>query len=86
MARVQLKPDTELDDLVAAARRGESVVLVEGDKPVAEIVPVRETTPTTEQAALPPRVPGRWKGLITLDESFFDPLPDDELKMWEGGD
>ncbi|MEI9851341.1 MAG: hypothetical protein WDN24_11430 [Sphingomonas sp.] len=32
----------------------------------------------------PPRTPGRLKGLIHVPDSFFDPLPDEELDAWEG--
>jgi hypothetical protein len=30
-----------------------------------------------------PRKPGLLRG-VTLDKSFFDPLPEDELAAWEG--
>lgn len=30
------------------------------------------------------RVPGRLKGLVAWDERFNDPLPDDELRLWNG--
>ena len=36
------------------------------------------------QDALPPRVPGAWKGKFELPDSFFDPLPEEELCAWEG--
>ena len=29
------------------------------------------------------REPGSWKGRISIDDSFFDPLPEDELAAWE---
>jgi len=25
-----------------------------------------------------------WKGKFTVPDSFFDPLPDEELSAWEG--
>ncbi len=28
--------------------------------------------------------PGVWKGKIEIDDSFFDPLLEDELVAWEG--
>ena len=28
---------------------------------------------------------GSMKGLIKFDDRFFDPLPEEELRMWEGG-
>ena len=27
---------------------------------------------------------GSWEGRISLDDGFFDPLPDEELAAWEG--
>lgn len=34
------------------------------------------------EAAGPLRTPGRLKGKVHMADSFFDPLPDDELKAW----
>ena len=28
--------------------------------------------------------PGAFKGKVVLPDSFFDPLPEEELKAWEG--
>ena len=28
--------------------------------------------------------PGQLKGMGKFDESFFDPLPEEELRLWEG--
>jgi antitoxin (DNA-binding transcriptional repressor) of toxin-antitoxin stability system len=36
------------------------------------------------QAALNPRKPGALKGMFSLPDSFFDPLPEEELQAWEG--
>lgn len=30
------------------------------------------------------RTPGRLKGLVKWDDRFDDPLPDDELRLWNG--
>ena len=35
-------------------------------------------------AARKTREPGALKGMFTLPDSFFDPLPEDELAAWEG--
>ena len=32
-----------------------------------------------------PRVAGSMKGLIAIDDRFFEPLPEEELRAWEGG-
>ncbi|QMW22014.1 type II toxin-antitoxin system Phd/YefM family antitoxin [Sandaracinobacteroides saxicola] len=70
---------TTLSKLIAAAEAGEEVVISRGKVPVVKLVPVAPV-------AKPKRVPGSMKGLIALDDSFFDPLPDDELAMWGTGD
>ena len=36
------------------------------------------------QAALKPRKPGALKGMFSVPDSFFDPLPEEELQAWEG--
>jgi prevent-host-death family protein len=68
---------THLSKLIAAAERGEEVVIARGDKPAVRIVPF-------EPAAKPERKPGRLKGIGGFDDSFFDPLPEEELRLWEG--
>jgi prevent-host-death family protein len=68
---------THLSKLIAAAERGEEVVIARGDKPAVRIVPF-------EPAKKPERKPGRLKGLVAMDDRFFDPLPEDELRLWEG--
>ncbi len=66
-----------LSRLIARAEAGEEVVILRGNVPVARIVPINP--PTAE------RQPGRLKGRIRVDASFFEPLPEQELKVWEGG-
>ncbi|WP_428151762.1 type II toxin-antitoxin system Phd/YefM family antitoxin [Brevundimonas sp.] len=68
---------THLSKLIAAAERGEEVVIARGDKPAVRLVPV-------EPVKRPDRVPGRLKGIIAFDDRFFDPLPEEELRLWEG--
>ena len=69
---------THLSSLVARAVAGEEIVIARGDTPLVKLVAV---------AAEPKlrRVPGKWKGRFTIDERFFEPLPEDELRAWEGG-
>lgn len=78
MARVTLEQaEKNLPQLVADARAGEEVVILEGERPVARIVAIRPEASLAE-----PRRPGRFKGVFELDDRFFDPLPDDELEAW----
>jgi len=71
---------THLSKLIARAEAGEEVVIARGDKPVVKLVPV--ATPHSKLTF------GCMKGKLPKipDSFFFDPLPDDELKLWEGGD
>ena len=66
---------TNLSKLVARAEAGEEIVIAKGKQPKVKLVPV---------AAKPKRVFGSLKGKIRLDDSFFDPLPEEELRAWEG--
>ena len=66
---------THLSRLLARVEAGEVVVIVRNGKPVARLVSVREQGK---------RQPVAFKGLITTDDSFFDPLSDEELSAWEG--
>ncbi|HVQ07768.1 MAG TPA: type II toxin-antitoxin system Phd/YefM family antitoxin [Allosphingosinicella sp.] len=70
---------THLSRLLDRARAGEEIILAKAGKPYARLVPY-------EKEHLPPRKPGRLKGLIgnIPDSVWFDPLPDDELDLWEG--
>jgi len=67
---------TNLSKLVARAEAGEEIVLARGKDPVARIVPVISKTK-------PKRKFGALKGKIKIGPEFFDPLPEEELKLWE---
>lgn len=71
---------TQLSKLLADVERGEEVVIARGSTPVARLVPVNPPEPVIKQ----PRVAGRLKGKIDLTDAFFEPLPDDELALWNG--
>lgn len=67
----------DLGHLIDQAEAGEEVVITKGDKPVAKLVAVVK--------ARKPRVPGALKGKLDLPDSFFfNPLPENELKLWNG--
>ncbi len=69
---------TNLSKLIARAEAGEEVVILRGKNPVARLEPI-----TKKKGQ---RVPGLLKGKIPdlPDEFFFDPLPEEELRAWEG--
>lgn len=65
----------QLSRLLDKAHVGEEIVLGKAGKPYAKLVPLSRGD----------RKPGFLKG-FHLDESFFDPLPEEELAAWEGRD
>jgi antitoxin (DNA-binding transcriptional repressor) of toxin-antitoxin stability system len=71
---------TKLSRLIALAQAGEDVVIMRRNIAVARLSAI-----STQKHK---RTFGMLKGKIpTLpDEFFFDALPDDELRLWEGGD
>jgi prevent-host-death family protein len=75
---------TNLSKLVKRVEAGEEIVLARGDKPVARLVPVVASDDLTGKAG--PRGRGLLKGKLNLPDSFFfDPLPEAELQLWDGG-
>jgi prevent-host-death family protein len=64
--------ETRLSQILAAAERGEEVVIARDGRPVVRLVPV---------AAPAPREVGFVSG--SVPHSFFEPLPADELAQWE---
>jgi len=63
---------------MAKVRHGETLVITDADQPVAELRPLADNKPVQRRIGLS-------KGLIEIPDSFFDPLPDDELELWDGG-
>ena len=68
---------TNLSRLIQEALAGEEVVICRGDKPAVRLVPV-------EASIQPERQPGTLRGKIRIGPAFFEPLPDDELALWNG--
>ncbi|TMJ13552.1 MAG: type II toxin-antitoxin system Phd/YefM family antitoxin [Alphaproteobacteria bacterium] len=69
---------THLSKLLDRVHAGEEIIVAKAGKPYAKLVPVKQPKPRK------PRVPGALKHLGPIPDSFFDPLPDDELDAWEG--
>ena len=66
---------TNLSRLLARVEAGEDVIIARNGKPVARLVGYRPKGK---------RQPGVLKGKIVIPDSFFDPLPEEELALWEG--
>ncbi len=66
---------THLSRLLAQVEAGEEVIIARNGAPVAKLV---RSKPAGK------RQPGTLKGKISIDEGFFEPLPEEELAAWEG--
>ncbi len=65
---------TQLSRLLAQVEAGEEVIIARRGEPVARLVRYKGK-----------RQPDVLKGQIVIPDSFFDPFPEDELKLWEDG-
>jgi antitoxin (DNA-binding transcriptional repressor) of toxin-antitoxin stability system len=68
---------THLSRLIEKVLAGEEVVIARNKEPVVRLV--REGPPKKKPLV------GALKGQITFDDSFFDPLPEEELNAWYDG-
>jgi prevent-host-death family protein len=66
---------TNLSRLVARACAGEEIIIAKGKRPLVKLVPIGR--------AIPERKFGAFKGKVSIDEAFFEPLPESELDAWE---
>jgi len=69
---------TNLSELVKKAQKGEIIVITSGrdKKPVAKLEAIR---PARRKRLGALETPG-----FNLTEAFFQPLPEDELRLWNG--
>ncbi|TCP39546.1 type II toxin-antitoxin system Phd/YefM family antitoxin [Rhodovulum marinum] len=65
---------TQLSKLIDAALRGEEVVIAKGSQPVVRLVPVPQRR----------NLIGALEGKVTVPEDLFEPMSEDELRLWEG--
>ena len=66
---------TELSRLLARVEAGEEVAIARRGEPVARLVSCK---------ARGKRQPDALKGQLSIPDTFFDPLPEEELSAWEG--
>jgi prevent-host-death family protein len=71
---------TQLSKLIAQAEAGEEVVITRGNTPVVQLTPVANKKRKLKFGMLKGKIPH------LPDEFFFDPLPEEELRLWEGED
>jgi antitoxin (DNA-binding transcriptional repressor) of toxin-antitoxin stability system len=65
---------TQLSALIKRAEAGEEIIIMRGTKPVARLVALPK----------PKRQFGRPKRRGKVGPEFFEPLPEEELKLWNG--
>ncbi len=65
---------THLSLLLACVEAGEEIIIARNGKPVARLVGYNPTVI---------RQPDVLKDKIVIPDSFFDPLPEEELSFWE---
>jgi antitoxin (DNA-binding transcriptional repressor) of toxin-antitoxin stability system len=68
---------TQFWTLIEQVERGEEVIITRDGKPVARLARYVHERPKRDF--------GSMRGQACLDESFWEPLPEEELKLWEGG-
>lgn len=65
---------TRLSELLGRVERGEQVTIARAGKPIAQLIAVEK--PVKRELGFLPGGP--------IADSFFEPLPDDELARWQG--
>jgi prevent-host-death family protein len=68
---------TNLSRLIARVLAGEEVTIARGKEPVVRLMPVKEPPKAK-------RVLGTLNSKIDLDKGFWDPLPEEDLALWNG--
>lgn len=90
MATTVRAHDADLPQLLERARAGEEVVLADGQTLVARLASIAAAPAETSESAAavpaprPERRPGLCAGQIIVGPEFFEPLPEEELRLWEG--
>jgi prevent-host-death family protein len=64
-----------LSQLLSRVEAGEEIILARGKKPVAKLVPFRPPAAKRRFGAL--------RGVISVGPEIFEPLPPEELDIWE---
>ncbi len=69
---------TQLSELIERAEAGEEVIIARGKTPIVRLVPI--------EAPRSKRQFGAMKGKVRVGPEFFEPMPEEELRLWEGED
>ncbi len=65
---------TNLSRLIEQAQQGEEIIISRGKTPVARLVPI---DPAPKRRHL-----GIFAGMMDVGDEINDPLPEDELRLW----
>jgi prevent-host-death family protein len=65
---------TRLSELLQRVEKGEEITIARAGKPIARLVAVH--SPARRELGFVPGGP--------IPDSFWDPLPEDELRLWNG--
>jgi prevent-host-death family protein len=66
---------THLSKLIERASQGEEVIIARAGKPVARLTAIEPVECGRHFGAM--------KGKATVDDRFFEPLPEEDLAAWE---
>ena len=66
---------SQLSKLIETALDGEEVIIARGARPVVRLVPLPRKR----------RLIGALEGRVAVPDDLFVPLPEEELRLWEGG-
>ena len=69
---------THFSKLVERAHAGEEITIAKAGVPYAKLVPI------AGERLRHKRRSGQFAGLFTVGDEIFDPLPEEELRLWEG--
>jgi antitoxin (DNA-binding transcriptional repressor) of toxin-antitoxin stability system len=78
-----------LPELIERAEAGEEILIGDDHGRLVRLIGLPERSDQPRETGEAPfrRKPGMLKGQARVPDSFFfDPLPEDELKLWEGAD
>lgn len=80
MTVTMFEAKTRLSELVQKAQAGEEIIITSGREktPVARIEPLEKRKGVTLGALCNPN--------FKVSPDFWDPLPEEELRLWEGGE
>lgn len=73
-----------LEELIARAARGEDVRITDPEHGSVRLLPVPDTRASANEERRVVRSPGRLKGKLTVPARLFEPISDEELKLWYG--